>query len=359
MDLLHLQWKKVHPDPDEDVIMGMRADKSAASCLKGLRDYNVLSFPVTDADNEFKVIGLVDAVDYCAYVLNFFALYEEITTKITFEELWMERLRDKTVRDLMNFSGTNVFHPIRTKSTFKEVLEALSLPGVHRVPMLDKKHRFGRFVTQSEVLHFVATNLDKFEDALDKTVMEAALGSHFVQRVKVSATGIDALKILVDNKVSALPVVDDHDHIVGVVSTTDIRLLVGSKPSIELHLPLKKFLEHIRAGEGVPQHVVIGSTSEKVRDIITRIHSNRIHRLFLIDANDRVSGVISIGDVFKYLLTQEGSIGTPRKDEDAEKSIRIKAEHAAKAEKKALRTEEAVLRKLVEAALESSDDIGS
>jgi 5'-AMP-activated protein kinase regulatory gamma subunit len=347
----------VHPEPGEDVIMGMKADTSAASCLKGLRDYNIHSFPVTPVDNESKVIGVIDAVDFCAYVLDFFKLYDGITTWKTFEELWAQRLQNKTVQDLMNYSRTNNFHPVGTRATFKEVMEALSFPGVHRVPMINKKSHFGRFVTQTEVLHFIATNLDKFGDVLEKTVMEAGIGSHFVQRVKISSTGLEAFRILVENKVSALPVVDEHDRITGIVSSSDIRLLVSSKPSVELRLPLETFLEHIRAGEGVPQRAVIGSTSDSVRDVITRIHSNRIHRLFLVDANDRVSGVISISDIFKYLITKEASIANQKKiEEEKVKMARLKADHEAKVEKKALKSREAVLRKLVEAALESSED---
>lgn len=46
-----------------------------------------------------------------------------------------------------------------------------------------------------------------------------------------------------------MPVVDDEDRIVGVVSVRDVRLLVGAHANAELKQPLDKFLEHIRQGE--------------------------------------------------------------------------------------------------------------
>lgn len=36
MDLLHVKWELVYPEPGRDSIMGMKADKTAAGCLKVL-----------------------------------------------------------------------------------------------------------------------------------------------------------------------------------------------------------------------------------------------------------------------------------------------------------------------------------
>jgi len=360
MERLHQKWEKVYPEPAKDAIMGIRANKTALGCLKGLRDYNFLSFPVTSAEDDYKVIGIVDMKDICAFVLEFFQDFDAITTPKTFGELLEKKLKDHSVKELMNYSHMDVFHPINSKATFHEVLQALTLPGVHRVPMLDQYSHFGRFVTQSEVLRFIATNLEDFGSVLDKTVMEAGIGTQGVKKVHEDSSAIFAFKTIVENKISAVPVVNSDDHIVGVVSVRDIRHLLGVRANTELKLPLTEFLEHLRAGDNVPTRAVVGSVTETVRDVITRIHSNRIHRLFMIDADDRVHAVVSISDIFKYLIAHHEKFS--RLDKEAE-IARLNEEATRESERKKhkreIKAESKRLKKLVETALvETSSDEG-
>jgi len=51
------------------------------------------------------VVGVVDMVDVCAFVMDFFTDFEGITTTRTFNDLLEKKLKDKTVRDLMSTSA--------------------------------------------------------------------------------------------------------------------------------------------------------------------------------------------------------------------------------------------------------------
>jgi len=291
-----------------------------------------------------------------AYVLDLWNDFSGITSDQTFGELLDTNLKDKTVKDLMNYSQTNEFHPIDHKATFKEVLETLTLPGVHRVPLLNKKSQFGSFVTQSEVLRFIATNLDEFGPLLDKTLMEAGIGTMFVKKTPQTSTAIEAFRTMIANKVSAVPIVDPNDHIVGVVSVRDIRTLVGQKYNTNLNQPLLKFIEEIRKDNAAPPRAIVGSLTDKVRDVITRIHSNRIHRIFLLDVNDRVSGVVSIVDILKFIIENETEMKINKQTEREKEVEKMHKEAERKKGKKELEKEKRILKKYVVEALHSDSE---
>jgi CBS domain-containing protein len=195
------------------------------------------------------------------------------------------------------------------------------------------------------VYNFIAQNLDHFGDLLDKTVIDAGVGNMALKKFHKTQTVIEAIRMMVQQKVSAIPIVDDYNRIVGVISVRDIRLLVNKRSNVSLKLPLSKFLEYVRHGESVHTDVVVGSISDKVRDIIMKIHDNHIQRVFIVDPdNSRVTGVVTMGDIFKFLLYNDEDYKNYKKDQ-----LRVRLEETARkreAMKNAVEKNEAIRRAL-------------
>ena len=136
------------------------------------------------------------------------------------------------------------------------------------------------------------------------------LSSHVVC-IQPEATLREALTLMVDNRVSALPVIDATKHCVGVISVTDL-LRVAKDLSDELgllsesgglsHAILVKQLEH---AEILTDHVkdwmsceaftveITGSVQHAAREMLR----NRIHRLVVLDEQQHVAGMISTMDL--------------------------------------------------------------
>lgn len=200
------------------------------------------------------------------------------------------------------------------KSTFKDVLKALCQPAVHRVPMMGKatfkqelfgekeKRPLERFLTQSDLLKFVADHLDDFGAAVDVTI-DNKLGTRPVYCVSATSKTIDAFRELVNRKVTALGVIDDDGVLVGNVSVRDIRFIVKQNMGAELNSSLDDFATDIRKhNPDIPKDVIACVESDTVRSVITKLYNNRIHRLYIVDSEHKPLGVISLGDVFHYLL---------------------------------------------------------
>ena len=116
-------------------------------------------------------------------------------------------------------------------------------------------------------------------------------------------------RLLSENRVSGLPVVDEESRVIGVLSEADLLHMAG----IEKGHSFRDILKHI-LGEPFPKHRV-GSI---VRDIMTSpaittapdadireaaaiLDEKRIKRLPVVDENNRLIGIISRGDILKAL----------------------------------------------------------
>ncbi len=121
----------------------------------------------------------------------------------------------------------------------------------------------------------------------------------------------EAVDTMVENRVSALPVVDARGHCVGVISVTDL-LGVTKDLSDELNaLSVSQGLDHEALVQKLEQADVLTeqvkawmSTDVVSVEIESTIHNaatlmlrNRVHRLIVLDDQRRVVGVVSTMDL--------------------------------------------------------------
>lgn len=132
----------------------------------------------------------------------------------------------------------------------------------------------------------------------------------------------EAVIFLMDNGLSAAPVVDDAGRPVGVLSRTD---LVGrveyaaARPSTDLDMRLE-------GGREVP--AVVDTHRTRVRDImspdvvavapeapadkvVAEMLDRGVHRLFVVGGDGVLTGVISFGDVLRHLRRRQPARRSP------------------------------------------------
>lgn len=103
----------------------------------------------------------------------------------------------------------------------------------------------------------------------------------------------DALKLLVNNKITGLPVVDAAGKIIGILSEYDIIARVGTEKNISAAI----FQENFTYSKNVES--VQEDTS--LTDILERFIQLKCRRLPVLDANKCLVGIISRRDVMKVL----------------------------------------------------------
>ncbi|MEZ0580288.1 HPP family protein [Nocardioides sp. MH1] len=129
--------------------------------------------------------------------------------------------------------------------------------------------------------------------------------------VSPDATLKAALRLLDDNGVTSLPVVDDDGVIVGMVSEADlIRELVPADPR------MKRLLPPVRDPFGLPEvvaevmspHAVTIRPEDDVATAVGLMTSTTIKSLPVVDRDQHVVGMISRRDVVRTLARSDESL---------------------------------------------------
>ncbi len=138
--------------------------------------------------------------------------------------------------------------------------------------------------------------------------------------IKKDASIGELSEILVKNKISGLPVVDDNARIIGIVTEADIIV-----KDTELHFPryfklldaiiylesLNKFKanlqKHIatRVEDIMTVKVKTIKADTPVSEIADLMLSLKVNRLPVVDDNDKVIGIVTRADIVKSMITRD------------------------------------------------------
>jgi len=124
-----------------------------------------------------------------------------------------------------------------------------------------------------------------------------------------------AAALLSENRISGMPVVDDNNRVIGVISEADILMLTGMKREHTFKDILRTIL-----GEPVPAPVAHGSKVENVMsfppvtskaddtiaDVAKILDERRIKRLPVVDNDGKLLGIISRADIVRTIGSREG-----------------------------------------------------
>ncbi len=99
-----------------------------------------------------------------------------------------------------------------------------------------------------------------------------------------------AIKKLLENKVSSMPVVDDTGKMVGIISCEDI-----------LNLAFDGYLNNTKVEMVMTKNVVYFKPDTNIEEIALAISRNHFHRVPIIE-NGRIVGIVSRTDIVKNIF---------------------------------------------------------
>ena len=95
----------------------------------------------------------------------------------------------------------------------------------------------------------------------------------------------DALNVMKENKISGIPVVEDNNKLVGILTNRDVRFVTNSEIKVK-DLMTKNNLQTVRENVNM----------QKAKEIL---HEFRIEKLVVVDKNYRCVGLITVKDIEK------------------------------------------------------------
>lgn len=111
----------------------------------------------------------------------------------------------------------------------------------------------------------------------------------------------EAIKTLVNNRITGLPVVDDSRKVVGVCSEYDIIKSVKEVEEPAKPLNLKNKIKYTHA-------VITISESTDLKEILTIFIDKKIRRLPVLNSKEELVGIISRRDIMRVLFYRSKSL---------------------------------------------------
>lgn len=162
---------------------------------------------------------------------------------------------------------------------------------------------------------------------MQRTLRDLKIGSYDnIETATEETTIITALHKFVERRVSALPMVDAEGRLVDIYAKFDVIVssplsslssklhtarfafqnLAAEKTYNDLDVSLKKANEHRNAWfEGVQKC----NLDESLFTVMEKIVRAEVHRLVVVDENEKVIGIISLSDILLYLVLRPSGDG--------------------------------------------------
>ncbi|MGY6022751.1 CBS domain-containing protein [Streptomyces spinosirectus] len=143
----------------------------------------------------------------------------------------------------------------------------------------------------------------------------ADLMTHAVVRARRDTPFKEIVELLAENGITAVPVVDELDHPLGVVSEADLlrKCSARTDPSGATPVPHLEAWERAKA-EGARAEELMSAPAVCARPEWTVVEAARvmarrnIKRLPVVDEADRLRGIVSRGDLLRVFLRRDDAI---------------------------------------------------
>jgi CBS domain-containing membrane protein len=120
----------------------------------------------------------------------------------------------------------------------------------------------------------------------------------------------EAARLLSEHRISGMPVVDDNNRVLGVISEADLLLLAGLKREHTFRDILRSILgEPVPARSSPGNHVkqvmsfppITSKADDDIGDVAKILDDRRIKRLPVVDGEGRILGVVSRADIVRAI----------------------------------------------------------
>uniref|UniRef100_A0A673CQW8 5'-AMP-activated protein kinase subunit gamma-1 n=1 Tax=Sphaeramia orbicularis TaxID=375764 RepID=A0A673CQW8_9TELE len=259
----------------------------------------VRAAPLWDSKKQCFV-GMLTITDFINILHRYYKsplvqIYELEEHKI---ETWREVYLQDSFKPLVSISPN---------ASLYDAVSSLLKNKIHRLPVIDPLTGNTLYIlTHKRILKFLKLFMPK-PKFLRETLEELNIGTfQNIAVVRADTPLYTALGIFVEQRVSALPVVDDKGRVVDIYSKFDVINLAAEKTYNNLDITVTKALQHrSQYFEGV----LTCNRHETLEAIINRLVEAEVHRLVVVDEQDVVKGIVSLSDILQALVLTDREEG--------------------------------------------------
>ncbi|KAG7954256.1 hypothetical protein I3843_11G007900 [Carya illinoinensis] len=343
--------------PSSSNIVEIRSDASLGEAVQILAEHKILSAPVVDVDAPEdanwmdRYVGIVEFAGIVVWILHQSeppsprsplspasgtalaaatnGLNPELgclgpesaatTPGNFFEALTSSDLYKNTkVRDISGSFRWAPFLALEKSNSFLAMLLLLSKYKLKSLPVVDLGERkIDNIITQSAVIHMLAecAGLQWFESWGTKKLSELGLPmmtSDCVIKVYEDEPVLQAFKLMRKKRIGGIPVVENGgSRAVGNISLRDVQFLLTAPKIYHDYrsITAKNFLSAVRSYLENHQEVspilsgmITCKKDNTVKELILLLDSEKIHRIYVVDDDGNLEGVITLRDIISRLV---------------------------------------------------------
>lgn len=305
--MLHLSDKTAEQFLDERKVASitttrnlvtLSANDSVEKAMQILAQHGITSAPVYNLElNQY--IGFIDVLDLAVFVSYMF--YENFQKHPHLYDPKELRARfSLPVKDVINVSKKDPFWTVDSNESIGFLINNFLKVGIHRVPVEENGKVVG-IVSQSDVVRFLQKHHSHTSYTTDKTIYELGLDKREVVSVKNDATLMEAFNTILANGVSGIAVVDfSTGALLNNLSASDLKGLT-EQSFFRLEVQL-----HQLFANSPKKPPVTCFSQDKLQDVLTQIEKTGVHRVFVVDKENKPMSVITLTDILR-LFARPGS----------------------------------------------------
>ncbi|XP_039264798.2 5'-AMP-activated protein kinase subunit gamma-1-like [Styela clava] len=213
----------------------------------------------------------------------------------------LEKHKIETWRDVLH---SRKLVSIGPEASLFHGLKILVQNKIHRLPVIEPKSGNPLYIlTHKRLLKFLYLFMKDMPmpSFMHKSLEELRVGTYEnIITVTEDTPVIRALVHFVDHRVSALPVLDESGKVVDVYAKFDVINLAAQRSYNNLDVTVKQALSHRQ--KRAPGGVLRCFLSDSLLTIVKRVVDAEVHRLVVVDQEDRVIGIVSLSDMLSRMV---------------------------------------------------------
>lgn len=220
------------------------------------------------------------------------------------------------VRDVMS----REVRAVGPNASLADAIEMLIGKAHKALPVVDAERRVVGILTDGDLLARLGLPSAGAQAALTCEELGRELDTlrHSGQTVKdvmvspavtlpADALVAEAVKVMTARGIKRLPVVDRKGRLVGIVSRVDVLRALAQPPVAESPEPALRPGRHIKVGDVMLADAATVSVDAGVNQVLDLLTTRAERRVIVLDANGRVAGIITDGDLLKRASGRERS----------------------------------------------------
>ncbi|XP_076903133.1 SNF1-related protein kinase regulatory subunit gamma-1-like [Bidens hawaiensis] len=225
--------------------------------------------------------------------------------------------KNTKVKDISGSFRWAPFLALQTSNSFLTMLLLLSKYRMKSVPVVDLgSHKIDNIITQSAVIHMLeeCADLQWFKSLGSKKLCELGLplmNTNQVIKVDEDEPVLLAFRLMRQKGVGGLPVVSGGNKPVANISIRDIQFLLiapeiykdyRSITAKNFVTSVKRYLENNKKASPLVSGMITCRKEDTLKDVITKLDSEEIQRIYVVDDEGNLEGVITLRDIISRIV---------------------------------------------------------